>query len=125
MARSPLFASLYRAARLAARSLRTGRPVDELLERAVRPSRRAVPAAPLLVGCATVAPAPVKLPAPVVVIGAGLAGLSAAHRLRQAGVPVRVLEAQDRVGGRVHTLRGFFADGQFVELGAEFIDTRH
>ncbi len=40
---------------------------------------------------------------PVVIVGAGFAGLGAAHTLVQAGVPVLVLEAKDRVGGRVRT----------------------
>ncbi|MGC2493796.1 MAG: FAD-dependent oxidoreductase [Candidatus Binatus sp.] len=39
----------------------------------------------------------------VVVVGAGMAGLSAAYRLRKAGVDVTVLESNDHVGGRVRT----------------------
>jgi monoamine oxidase len=61
----------------------------------------------------------------VVVVGAGIAGLTAAYRLRQSGVPVRVFEAQNRVGGRMYSLRGHFPDGQVVELGGELIDTNH
>jgi monoamine oxidase len=60
----------------------------------------------------------------VVVVGAGLAGLTAAYRLSNAGIDVRVFEARDRVGGRCWTARGF-ADGQIGEHGGEFIDTRH
>jgi monoamine oxidase len=60
----------------------------------------------------------------VVVVGAGLAGMTAAYRLSQAGVPVRLYEARDRLGGRCWTARGF-ADGQTAEHGGEFIDTRH
>jgi monoamine oxidase len=60
----------------------------------------------------------------VAVIGAGLAGTTAAYRLARAGVGVRVFEARDRVGGRCWTARGF-ADGQTAEHGGEFIDTRH
>jgi len=58
----------------------------------------------------------------VVVIGAGLAGLVAGYELHRAGRDVLVLEARDRVGGRVHTIRGF-RDGQIAEAGGEFIDT--
>jgi monoamine oxidase len=60
----------------------------------------------------------------VVIVGAGLAGLTAAYRLSQAGVDVRVFESRDRIGGRCWTARGF-ADGQTAEHGGEFIDTRH
>ncbi len=54
---------------------------------------------------------------PVVIIGAGAAGLCAADRLRQAGLPVLVLEASGAVGGRIRAREGF-ADFP-VELGAE------
>ncbi|HKK27951.1 MAG TPA: NAD(P)/FAD-dependent oxidoreductase [Gemmatimonadota bacterium] len=56
----------------------------------------------------------------VAVLGAGVAGLAAAAALAEAGRDVVVLEARDRVGGRVHTLRPDGA-GRPVELGAEFI----
>jgi monoamine oxidase len=55
----------------------------------------------------------------VIVIGAGLAGLAAAERLVEAGCSVTILEARDRVGGRVRTVE----DGSTgtVELGAEWL----
>jgi monoamine oxidase len=53
------------------------------------------------------------------VIGAGLAGLAAADQLDRAGWEVEVLEARDRVGGRVRSRR--LDNGAVVELGAEFI----
>lgn len=61
----------------------------------------------------------------VVIVGAGIAGLAAAHRLDEAGVPVRIFEAQNRTGGRMLTLRDHFPGGQVVELGGELIDTGH
>ena len=61
----------------------------------------------------------------VVVLGAGLAGLSAAYELMKAGHDVTVLEGSDRVGGRVLTLREPFRDGLHAEAGAMFILSRH
>ncbi len=55
----------------------------------------------------------------VVVVGAGFAGLAAADALRAGGAEVTVLEARDRVGGRVWSVP--FGDGAVVERGAEFI----
>ena len=70
------------------------------------------------------APSPSSGGARVVVVGAGLAGLTCADRLSSAGVSVELYEARDRVGGRCWSARGF-ADGQVGEHGGEFIDTRH
>ncbi|MEW6283306.1 MAG: NAD(P)/FAD-dependent oxidoreductase, partial [Candidatus Eremiobacterota bacterium] len=54
----------------------------------------------------------------VLVLGAGMAGLSCADLLHRAGYRVTVLEAQRRAGGRVHTLREEFSEGLHVEAGA-------
>src|SRR3954452_8674430 len=64
-------------------------------------------------------------PPRIVVVGAGLAGLTCAYRLRQAGLNAQVHEASDRVGGRCWTLRGAFAEGQIAEHGGELIDQGH
>jgi monoamine oxidase len=61
----------------------------------------------------------------IVVVGAGLAGLSAAYALGRAGYAAEVHEASSRVGGRCWTLRGAFADGQIAEHGGELIDQSH
>ncbi len=55
----------------------------------------------------------------VIVVGAGLAGLSAARSLVAAGRDIVVLEARDRVGGR--TEGGHLADGTPIELGGQWI----
>src|SRR5215203_6674695 len=61
----------------------------------------------------------------IVVVGAGLAGLTTAYRLKQAGYEADLYEASDRVGGRCWTRRGDFADGQIAEHGGELIDQGH
>jgi monoamine oxidase len=60
----------------------------------------------------------------VVVVGAGLAGVTATYQLRKVGVNAHLYEARDRLGGRCWTSRGW-VDGQIAEHGGEFIDTRH
>lgn len=58
----------------------------------------------------------------VIVAGAGLAGLTAAFELHTRGARVTVVEARDRVGGRVWTRRDGFNEGQHAEAGGDMID---
>jgi monoamine oxidase len=82
-------------------------------------------AAAVLTACST-SPRPEAATAGrAVVVGAGLSGLTAARSLRSLGWDVTVLEARDRVGGRVHTLHAPFSDGLHVEAGGESIDDNH
>lgn len=133
MGRTPLFRLLQRAAAIARASLHHPAPADELHARVVehrtdlrrRRLLQGAGAGLVLAGCGTTLPPKPVAEQEVAIVGAGIAGLTAAWRLRQAGIPVRVYEAQARVGGRMLSLRNHFADGQVVELGGELIDTGH
>lgn len=59
----------------------------------------------------------------VIVVGAGLAGLTAATDLAERGVDVQVLEARDRVGGRTHGIE--VAPGGWADAGAAYLGERH
>jgi monoamine oxidase len=129
MTRTALVDLLRRAYRVARVSAQTGIPgaeVDELLL-----SRRQVVAgmAVMAAGVRPVAQRPViqstDSQSKVLIVGAGIAGLTAAYRLQQAGVAVDVVEASQRVGGRLRSLRNMPGNPGVVEMGGEFIDTRH
>ena len=99
----------------------------------------------LLNAAAAAPPTPFALPGgsgrgrSIVILGAGIAGLVAAYELRRAGWNVTVLEARDRVGGRVWTVRGgdrieqigrpdqvcTFSDGLYLNAGAARIPGAH
>jgi monoamine oxidase len=64
-------------------------------------------------------------PKKVVIVGAGVAGLVAAYELKRAGHNPVILEAQQRVGGRVLTLRQPFTEGLYAEVGAMRIPRAH
>ena len=68
---------------------------------------------------------PGKRPASVLVIGAGFAGLAAAYKLTQLGIKVTVLEARNRIGGRVFSHKPQQGEGQVIELGAEWVGASH
>jgi monoamine oxidase len=62
---------------------------------------------------------------PVLIIGAGAAGLASAYHLKNNGIPFRIVEWNKRAGGRIITTRDFNTDGMFIERGGELIDTNH
>jgi monoamine oxidase len=134
MSRTPLFHLVRRSLQLAQHSLRTQQSADEVVQRrqAEVISRRrflatsaSVTAAAALGACVPWQGSVRRPDRPVLILGGGIAGLTAGYRLRQAGVPIRIVEAQNRTGGRMLSLRDFFADGQVAELGGELIDTGH
>jgi monoamine oxidase len=63
--------------------------------------------------------------APVLIVGAGIAGLTAAYYLHRAGVSVRIIEAAARSGGRMLSQTKALGTDTTVELGGEFIDSGH
>lgn len=58
----------------------------------------------------------------VIVVGAGIAGLTAAYSLQQQGIAVRVIEASDRVGGRMCS---DIINGHIVDCGAQFLSSEY
>ena len=60
-----------------------------------------------------------------VVVGAGLAGLSAAESLVAGGADVTLIEAEQRFGGRTRTVHDSYIGGQYAESGAEWVDSIH
>jgi monoamine oxidase len=111
--------SLY--ARLRARY---GTPVDPVTRRAFVKGSLALGTALLLSGPRAAARPPAANGKSVIVIGAGFAGLAASYELRSAGYDVTVLEARDRVSGRVVTFHNFIP-GRWVEGGGELIGGNH
>ncbi|GBC93227.1 Pseudooxynicotine oxidase [bacterium HR15] len=61
----------------------------------------------------------------IVIVGAGIAGLSAAYHLRRVGLHATLYEASHRTGGRIFSAQNLFAPGLTTELGGEFIDSIH
>lgn len=64
-------------------------------------------------------------PKSVIIIGAGFAGLSAGRKLLSEGVNITILEARNRIGGRVFSHHPPMANGQIIELGAEWVGNSH
>jgi monoamine oxidase len=129
MARSSLAGKLGEAAAAAGEAASRGVPAEEVIE------QRGLRRRELLAGGAGLAAAAMlggRLPRAlatnpprIAIIGGGLAGLTCAYRLRQAGYRATLYEASDRLGGRCWTRRGDFAEGQIAEHGGELIDQGH
>src|SRR6478672_10458738 len=131
MSRTPLFAAVKKA--LAAASLDQGIvwPRSSALSR-----RQLLRLSAAAAGAAALAPtldwssyakekkSKGQKPSSVAIIGGGVAGLTAAYRLHQAGRTPIVFEASNRWGGRMFTQYGFYK-GMFCERGGEFVDSNH
>jgi len=137
MSRTGLHAALRRMVRLASVSLAPGAPpAQEILEteRETRISRRrfiqttggTLLTVAAIGGCRSMLRARARRSdVRVVIVGAGLAGLTAAYELRKAGVQEAIYESASRIGGRVFTAHDIMAPGLTTELGGEFIDSKH
>jgi len=125
-------------------STRTGMPTLEILERRIERRDFLRKAAMTGVGMAAVPSflaactsntktSPAERPtagasegaARVVIVGAGLAGMTTAYRLWQAGYSPLVFEADDRFGGRTETVTDFFDGGQHIEECGDSINSNH
>lgn len=144
MAKSALMAMLRRAASIAQKSRETGIPADELLgmlnDRTPNFPNSPISRRDLLHGGLAAAGAVAAATftregegafaqargrSPILVVGAGIAGLTAGYRLRQGGVRADIIEANNRVGGRIRTAPRVAGTAISAELGGEFIDSGH
>jgi monoamine oxidase len=131
MARTPLARKLGDAASVVSQASARGCSVEEVLDERSGALRRrelllggvGLTAAAMLSGRLSRA---VAASSPrIAVVGGGLAGLTCAYRLKQAGYLANVYEGSDRLGGRCWTRRGDFTEGQIAEHGGELIDQGH
>jgi len=130
--RSVLTGMLREAQSVLSQSHATGAPIDEVTamraERAQMVARRRVLGGALATAAATMLPRPslaVGQPR-VLIVGAGIAGLSCALKLwSQRGIRATIYEWNTRIGGRIQTLRDYFANGQSAEQHGEFISSEH
>ncbi|MBX7153600.1 MAG: FAD-dependent oxidoreductase [Bacteriodetes bacterium] len=133
--KTPLFSRLRNLVALASSTERV--PVDERIEQhhqAELTRRQFLAGTGLVAGASLFGALPATALAPlrkekeaphIAIIGAGIAGLTAAWTLRKRGVYAEVYEATTRIGGRMFTGRNVVGDNVYSELGGEFVDTTH
>ena len=135
MARSPLLQRLLTLTRIAQHSKKKDVPANEYAEQEAYNRRKflvtsgkAALAATILAGCSKTdnyTPPPTNTQPSIAIIGAGIAGLNAAHILKKAGVASTLYDSNKRTGGRIFTAQNVLNDGLSTELGGEFIDSNH
>jgi monoamine oxidase len=135
MARTPLLKAFVKLAQEHHRAAARGVPVDVIRHTDQRARqnaaglgrRRFVGAAAAMAAGTLAAPrfASAQTQPRIAIVGAGIAGLSAALKLADNGVASTVYEANDRVGGRMFSNANFFAQGQVFEWCGELIDSGH
>ncbi len=127
--------TLRQACLIARASIKTGIPPGELLGMfEERVSRRRLLQGSLAIASAVAAASfrrdgrPLSAAAagaPILIVGAGIAGLTAAYRLKQYGIAVDIVEARNQVGGRIRTVPKAAGTLNAAELGGEYINTGH
>ncbi|TJY41075.1 monoamine oxidase [Cohnella pontilimi] len=138
MARTPLFRRLKDAVSVAGEAAEKDIPVEQVIRERTEKSisrKQFLQKAAIATVAAAIPDFVWKLndvfagdssePGRIVVIGAGLSGLTCAYQLKKAGYTAEIYEASERAGGRCWTRRGDFENGQIAEHGGEFIDTNH
>src|SRR5262249_50592803 len=127
MSRTPLFAAVKKALTLASRDNSIVWPGSSALTR-----RRMMELSAAAAGAAVLSPVldwsayakKEQLKGPIGIVGGGVAGLTAAYRLHQAGRTPIVFEASNRWGGRMFTQYDFYK-GMFCKRGGELVDSNH
>lgn len=130
MARSPLFRALRRLAAEHALAEREGVSVARVREtlsrgafaRGLGLASLAALSVPNLVACGSSA---ARGRERIAIVGAGIAGLVAAMHLRDAGIDATIYESSGRVGGRMHSERTYWNEGQHTEWCGAMVDTTH
>ena len=130
MSHTPLFKMLRQAASVGAEAAQRNVESRRVLDERAGSRRGFIGKISLAAAATACTPSLIAAPnkstnARVVVVGGGLAGLTCAYRLQQAGIKATVYEANSRLGGRCWTRRGDFAENQIAEHGGELIDQSH
>ncbi|HIK27387.1 MAG: NAD(P)/FAD-dependent oxidoreductase [Oscillatoriaceae bacterium SKW80] len=134
MSKSTLIRTLQQACHIARASIKTGISPAELLgmfrEKVSR--RRLLQGSLALASTVTTASffrnghlSAKAAGTPILIVGAGIAGLTAAYRLKQYGIAVDIIEARMAVGGRIRTFPKAAGTLNLAELGGEYINTSH
>lgn len=137
--KSPLFATVRKALKLALQAEKEGLDTAEMigqleerrqsrrkfLERAGKLTLGGLLLPPVFTGRLAAQPLLGKSNPRIVIVGAGIAGLNALHTLRKNGLDATVYEATNRTGGRIFTVSEAMGTGTWTEFGGEFIDTDH
>jgi monoamine oxidase len=133
MARTPLLSSIVKLAREHQRALTRSVPVEAIRELDARQRRTGALNRRGFLGASAAAASTLVVPRfaaaqtqpRIAIVGAGMAGLSAALKLADNGVASTVYEANERVGGRMYSNTDYFEQNQVFEWCGELIDSGH